>query len=94
MPNEPYDSDNRPESQICSNQARQQDFCFVSGHNFSRAVKAKRVGLKSLRENYALPISPVGRADQDVVLGNDKQAGQSREGRLNTGAEFQSSLRD
>jgi hypothetical protein len=25
---------------------------------------------------------------QDVVLGNDEQAGQSREGRLNTGAEF------
>jgi len=25
---------------------------------------------------------------QDVVLGNDEQAGKSREGRLNTGAEF------
>ena len=31
---------------------------------------------------------------QDVVLGNGKQAGQSREGRLNTGAECQSPLRD
>jgi hypothetical protein len=34
------------------------------------------------------------RVAQDVVLGSGKQAGQSREGRLNTGAEFQSSLRD
>ena len=44
-------------------------FCFVSGHDFSRAVKReKRVGfspgepqgLKSLRENYGLPIKSHG----------------------------------
>ena len=54
-------------------------------------------GLRCLRENYALPVKSRRdglRVAQDVVLGNDKQAGQSREGRLNTGAEFQSSLRD
>jgi hypothetical protein len=37
-----------------------------------------------------LHLVPQGRLKvaQDVVLGSDKQAGQSREGRLNIGAEF------
>jgi hypothetical protein len=37
-----------------------------------------------------LHLVPQGRLKvaQDVVLGSDKQAGQSREGRLNPGAEF------
>jgi hypothetical protein len=37
-----------------------------------------------------LHLVPQGRLKvaRDVVLGSDKQAGQSREGRLNTGAEF------
>src|ERR1700733_14654757 len=37
-----------------------------------------------------LHLVPQGRLKvaQDLVLGSDKQAGQSREGRLNTGAEF------
>jgi hypothetical protein len=50
-----------------------------------------------VRENYALPIESRRdglRVAQDYVLGNDKQAGQSRARRLNTEAEFQSSLRD
>jgi hypothetical protein len=48
-------------------------------------------GLKSLHENHAFPTESRRdglRVAQDVVLGIDKQAGQFREGRLNSGVEF------
>jgi len=47
--------------------------------------RVRLYGLKSLRESYALPVKSRRdglRVAQDVVLGNDRQAGQSREGRL------------
>ena len=46
------------------------NFCFVSGHDFSRDVKAqKRVGLQSLRENYCLQIESVTRHKGVILSG-------------------------
>ena len=54
-----------------------------------------REGLQELQENSAL--SPVGTSESSPGRSpgfNEKQSGQSRKGRLNTGLSFQPSLRD
>ena len=65
--------------------------------DFSRALKTvqTRKGIQELPENSAL--SPVGTSESSPGRSpgfNDKQSGQSRKGRLNTGLSFQPSLRD